>query len=322
MPPLGQSTGPLRIAVMAHAYPPEQNAGAGWMLHSLLRGNIARGHECHVYLSRPSSAHDVYELDRVTVHPLDSGSVDVAAADVLIAHLQNVPTAAAIAHRHGVPFVHLVHGTRSETKHWLRTTAADLVVYNSEWMAADCEPYAPGIVVRPPVLPDDYRTTPGDKITLVNLNANKGGHLFWRLAAEMPDVQFLGVIGAYGEQITGDLPNVELMPNGARMRDAYSRTRVLLILSSYESWGRVGVEAMISGIPVVAHPTPGLRESLGPAGIFVDRSDTAGWMTALRELADEDTWNRRSRQAHARAGELDPRADIARWCDAIEELAL
>ncbi|WP_262928542.1 glycosyltransferase family 4 protein [Streptomyces sp. CBMA152] len=46
----------------------------------------------------------------------------------------------------------------------------------------------------------------------------------------------------------------------------YSRSRVILMPSLYESWGRVAVEAFASGIPVIAHTTPGLVESMGEAG--------------------------------------------------------
>ena len=94
-----------------------------------------------------------------------------------------------------------------------------------------------------------------DRITLINLCENKGARLFWALAARMPKTQFLAVKGAYGTQIVQDLPNVEVQEHvpGDQMRDkVYARTRVLLVPSSYESWGRVAVEAMASRL---AHMT-------------------------------------------------------------------
>jgi glycosyltransferase involved in cell wall biosynthesis len=208
-----------------------------------------------------------------------------------------------------------------------------LAVYNSQWMRQAAELWfashtpkhtpAAELVVRPPVRAGDYRTTPGDCITLINLYDSKGGGLFWRLAEAMPDRKFLGVLGAYGDQVVKDLPNVEVLqhvPGDQMAAHVYSRTRVLLMPSVYESWGRTGVEAFASGIPVIAHQTPGLAESLAEGGIFVDREDQAGWVAMLRALEDPAEWQAASERALARSRELDPSEDLAAWCDAIEAL--
>lgn len=107
-------------------------------------------------------------------------------------------------------------------------------------------------------------------------------------------------------------------PHG--MVRVYGKTRVLLMPSIYESWGRVGVEAMASGIPVIANPTDGLSEALGDAGVFVDRDDLDGWENAIRRLQDGRSWNAASRRAKARSAELDAlrASDIDRWCEAVE----
>jgi glycosyltransferase involved in cell wall biosynthesis len=91
--------------------------------------------------------------------------------------------------------------------------------------------------------------------------------------------------------------------------------------SSYESWGRAGVEALASGIPVIAHPTPGLCESLSEAGIFVDRADVDGYEAVLRKLQTVAEYRLASKRAKARSAELNPSADLAAWCSAVEGLA-
>ncbi|MFE2879219.1 hypothetical protein ACFXG6_32815 [Streptomyces roseus] len=45
---------------------------------------------------------------------------------------------------------------------------------------------------------------------------------------------------------------------------------------------RVAVQAFSSGIPVIAHPTLGLIESLGSAGIYAYRDDLNAWLDALQ----------------------------------------
>jgi len=91
--------------------------------------------------------------------------------------------------------------------------------------------------------------------------------------------------------------------------------------SDYESWGRVGVEAMASGIPVLAHPTDGLVESLGSAGVFCDRDDADAWQAAIESLDARDAYRAASRKAKARSKQLDPAADLAAWCGAVEGVA-
>lgn len=52
-----------------------------------------------------------------------------------------------------------------------------------------------------------------------------------------------------------------------------------------EQYGRVAVEAMLSGTPVIVSDSGALPEVVGPAGIIVREHDTAGLTRAMRELA-------------------------------------
>jgi glycosyltransferase involved in cell wall biosynthesis len=209
-----------------------------------------------------------------------------------------------------------------------------LAVYNSRWMEREAELFFAeypksvrphqSLIVRPPVIASEYQTKPGGAVTLVNCSKEKGGEVFAALAQRMPDQQFLAVTGAYGEQIIPDLPNVEVLEHvrGDDMRtQVYARTKVLLMPSSYESWGRAGVEAMASGIPVLAHSTPGLCESLADAGVYADRNDLDGYEATLRQLLAPGDYRLASKRAKARSAELDPSADLAAWCAAVEGAA-
>lgn len=337
----------MRVLALAHQYVPVRCAGAETMLHSMLRALAARGHQVDVSLSAQHGP--PYEVDGVKVWPYVSKR-DVfdhlPGADVVVGHLENSPRAACLGQWNGNRVVLVHHNTLDATKKLLIAPQGhvDLVAVNSEWMAKDLREWfqprrqdpPPMVVCRPVVDPAEHATTPGDRVTLVNMRVDershgdlhvmgKGGNLFRQLAATMPDTKFLGVTGAYGtQQDMSGLDNVEVLPHlphGEMREKVWARTRVLLVPSSYESWGRVGTEALCSGIPVIAHPTPGLRESLGDAGIFVDRADADGWRRALEDLTDPGLYAAASQRALARAVELDPAEDLNRWCDAVEAVA-
>jgi glycosyltransferase involved in cell wall biosynthesis len=216
-------------------------------------------------LRHPQKTEKRYEIDGVRVVPFQDGldfAAQAAQADVLLSHFENVPVLAGLARDRRIPLAVICHDNFATSFH--NAAGADLVVYNSEWIRRDAEIYYaryPGeflprhsIVVRPPVIAEEYRTQPGDWATLVNLNADKGGELFWQIAAWTPQWKFLGVRGAYGQQIMPPprLPNCDVLNGvpGQQMREhVYSRSRVMLMPSLYESWGRVAVEAFASGIP-------------------------------------------------------------------------
>jgi hypothetical protein len=325
----------LNIIARVHAYPDDHNAGAEWALHEMLRALVQRGHRATVWLTRWAPTRTPYEVDGVRVMPHEPGAngfrSSVSRASAVVSHLESVPEAACLARGHGVPLIVVCHNTFDLTWQPMLTGSSALAVVNSQWMLAEAETAFDGasrkpdrmLVVRPPVWLDEYRTTRGDCITLVNCTLSKGAGVLAELAERMPERKFLAVRGSYGEQQPPDLDNVIVLDHmpGRQMRDAvYARTRLLLMPSDYESWGRVGVEAMASGIPVLAHPTEGLTESLGGAGIFCDREDVDVWQAAIEQLDDQVAYRAASRRAAARSKALDPARDLAAWCDAVEEV--
>jgi len=332
----------VRILAMAHAYPPAHNAGAEMTLHSMLRHLSERGHDVHVLLSRPMAGHLVdYQFDDVHVHvyrhvgdpmPYIVGDSHV---DVVISHLENTLRAAALCDIYRVPLVHLIHNNHEFTKGALRRGPCQLAVFNTEWMREDFEEFwshagngrmPRHVVIHPPVIGDHYRATHGRKITLINLNEDKGGGLFWRLAEAMPERQFLAVTGAYGVQVIPSTipPNVTVqahVPPRLMASQVYANTKILLMPSIYESYGRTAIEAAHCGIPTVAHPTAGLKEALGKAGTFVHRSDLEGWVLAIKYLTSPRGFSTMSAQAKAHAESLDPTGDLDRFADAMEGVA-
>ena len=156
-----------------------------------------------------------------------------------------------------------------------------IVVYNSEAAKKEIEYPNTSFVLPVPVDIDWYKVPRGECITLINMNEAKGGELFWRLAEEMPEEKFLGVRGSYGEQwVNRSLPNVEIVDNTDDIREVYKRTKILIMPSLYESWGRTATEASASGIPVICTDTFGLKENMGEAAIYCRRTVLNEWVMA------------------------------------------
>ena len=317
-------TGALRITAKAACYPPVHNSGAEWMLHPMLAALAARGHAVQVHLSRPEPAHrQPRELDGVRVYP-DGTHPVIPRPDVYVSQLRDVPVTAARARGYGVPLVVIQHGTLHPVPRDRVAANPALTVFNSQWMMEQSGSPERSIVIHPPVVAETYQTDPGDLVTMVNLTGPKGAGLFWEVAGRMPETGFLAVRGWYAEQDIRDLPNVTVLEHldGRLMRDqVYARTRILLVPSGYESWGRVATEAMCSGIPVIAHKAEGgLAENLGDAAIWADRDDPEEWVRQIRRLAEPEAWAQASQACRERFAGLDPAADLERWCGAVEAL--
>lgn len=320
--------GPVRILAVVDRYPPAENAGAEWMLHHLLRDSVRRGHEAIVC----TAATESYFIEGVSVMPRVLMNQLAAEAHVVVGHLMWTRDAVETAGTHRRPLIYLVHNDQ-QLRHWrLTPNNITATLWNSEWIALACGRTwgGPSSIVRPPVLIDDYALArdPWDApfVTLVNPNPEKGSGVFYALADGPPARRYLTVEGAWGDQqLPGkDHQNVEWQPQtGHMVEDVYTRTRVLLVPSRYESWGRVAIEAMCSGIPVIAHPTPGLQEALGSAGIFRDRDDIDGWRQALALLDDRDFYRAQSLRCaeHAAALTMQSHADFDVWDKVVRDCA-
>lgn len=300
----------MNILWHIHAYPPVHNAGAEWMAHDMNRHLIKR-HNVKVLTAWAGQFEGV---EVVSMEHLSSFHRMYEWADVVISHLGCSGMAYNFSRRYRKPMVFVSHNTHSYT--FCRQGSSHVfVVHNAQWSMDKLAYRRPGIIVHPPVWPDRWKVArKGTHIALVNLNENKGGAVLERIARLMPDRKFLAVRGMYGKQHEDYPANVKVVDNTADMQKVYDKCRIVLMPSEYESWGRVGVEALACGIPVIAHPTPGLRESLGGAGIFADREKPEVWVEAIKALDDGTAYIRAREAGLARAKSLDPQPQL----DALE----
>ena len=298
----------MRILWHIHAYPPVHNAGAEWMAHDMNR-HLVKSNEIRVLTAWEADG----EFEGVKVVAMDNPAKfhrQYEWADVVISHLGCAGMAYNFTRRYRKPMVFVSHNTHTYT--YCRQGGSHVfVVHNAKWSMDHLKYRRPGIIVHPPVWPDQWKPAKrGKLITLVNINENKGGAVLEQIARLMPDRKFLAVRGSYGKQHETYPANVKVIDNTPDMQKVYDKSRIVLMPSEYESWGRVGVEALACGIPVIANPTPGLRESLGEAGIFADRKKPEEWVEAITALDDESVYFNAREAGLARARALDPQPQL------------
>jgi glycosyltransferase involved in cell wall biosynthesis len=123
---------------------------------------------------------------------------------------------------------------------------------------------------------------------------------------------------------------VEWVPFNDDVRTILKRTRILLVPSYYESFGRIAVEAMLNRIPVIySKPNPnsiypggsteGLHEWIQPTGIGCNRDNIDEWVTAVRSLDDETAYTERAEQSRQHIEEMDLFTEAARISGLVEQ---
>lgn len=265
---------------------------------------------------------------------------DLEWADVMLTAAGETTVAATHAARTvGLPVVAFVHSAATESYSLHPETHADLIVWGSAALERRTREKmsvpADSIVLWPPIDADGVRANQaGDAITMVNLMPEKGGRLFWSVCERLPDVPFMGVRGGWGKKrqiVPKPLPrNASVMNHVRAVRKVYARTRVLLYMRGPDTgpdWlngvGLTALEASVNGIPTIAHPGAGLKESLGAAGTWVDSDDPDDWAAAIRRMLEPEVYAERSQAARERAAEvIAPERDAARLMDAVAGLSM
>jgi len=292
----------MKILCVFHGYPPYQQSGAEWMLYEVNEYLASKGIQVNVWCTKaPNTERKKKVADNHYVigglHPPQ----DISQYDLIVTHLNHTGLASNLARSYNKPLVFFSHSEQRYSAVQVRKNNV-YVVYNA-FHTVNKTPFYhqhPSIIVRPPVGKERYlvkgRRKP-TKVTMVNLNENKGGYLFRELAKQMPSHEFLGVKGAYLPQIVGDSNNMEIWDVQDDMTKVYRNTDILLVMSKKESYGRVAVEAMLNGIPVIASATDGLKEACGEGAYYIkDINDYDAWKKAIADVqANRDEWSEKGK---------------------------
>jgi glycosyltransferase involved in cell wall biosynthesis len=199
----------------------------------------------------------------------------------------------------------------------------------SRFLAALVTAYVGGsVAIIPPLIePEHYRCAPqDDAILFVNPVAAKGVHIAAAIAERLEHRRFL-FVKAWPDQdraphIPVRLPNVEWVESSLDMRALYGRARLLLVPSIWEEgFGRVIVEAQISGIPCVASDRGALPDTVGEGGVVLSLAEPVErWCAAVESLfSDGRRYGECAHAARANAlrADLAPDAVVARFLDFV-----
>jgi glycosyltransferase involved in cell wall biosynthesis len=168
---------------------------------------------------------------------------------------------------------------------------------------------------------------PGKYVTLINANILKGLPLFIELATRMPKIKFMGVRPYYNKIVVPEnIPNIKWIDAQDDIRDIMRETRILLVTSLYESWGRVAFEAMYNGIPVLhtkpmdgtdvantreSGSTEGMCEWIAGSQLMLDYNKLQEWISAVKTLSENpEEYAKYSKQAYDTAYGLNIFNDI------------
>jgi glycosyltransferase involved in cell wall biosynthesis len=269
----------LNVLWDIHLWPPGHNCGSEYYAHHISKYLISKGHNVRVVLQQAKmhNVHVPYSHEGVDVMGPTGSTDQFLWADIILTHLDFTHHAIQVADILYKPVVNVIHN--SHPYDCIKDARRNnFCIYNSKWISNKLNYNWPSMVFTPPV---DYRyfdlgrvSRENEYITLINLDENKGGFILRRIAEALPKKKFLAVRGSYSEphyfgQADNFPSNVKIVPNTPNILDIYKQTRILLMISRYESWGMTATEAMCNGIPVICTPTEGLKENCADAGIYI-----------------------------------------------------
>lgn len=305
----------MRVAVFVQGF--AYGRGRATTAVELVAPLAARGHHVDVYVP---SARFVHDVAGVNVMPI--GRYKSSMRYDVVMYNSGLPSQT-------LGLVARATGKKLMFQHSYNTTDPGLRIAHMVWYPSRaCAAVDRGgryrkLVVPPPIDPDRYRTKPGNMVGLSLSSPWKGGAVIAQVARSLPQHEFLVVKDGRGNGVSlfRGLRNVQLV-DFMEPRDFYSQCRVQVFPSRSESYGRVGVEGAVSGIPLIASTDPGIREAMQGHGIFLPRTNTSKWTAVVNALmTNKRAWSTASKDVQERAKSIDYRADQASFVDAVEKLA-
>ena len=306
----------MKIAITSLYLPSGSKIGVGYQVHYLANALVRRGHDVRVFSQSGGSPDSLYET---TVAPVrrrgrtfrfawDLRRYDFSGFDALNAHGddwflwgKNLPKH--VHTYHGSCFAEMLHADSLVSK--ARMAALAACEYNSLLLADDTvavsentRRYFPGIRHVIPCGVDTATFSPGGEksaepslLFVGTMHGRKRGRMLLdifrrEIRPVLPEAQMWCVCGKPDDEREGEGVRWMGRIEQSQLVDLYRRAWVFCLPSTYEGFGVPYIEAMASGVPVVASPNVGAREVTrdGKDGILAEDD---GLGTRLLELLQD-----------------------------------
>lgn len=311
------------IVALSHGYPPYWNMGGEVSLHRLM-AHLPNAACLTDLKGQPPTVHEGVRVEQIAVDDVldinaDIGGVvrQLAAMGATAVIGQNELSLVAVraARALGIPSYVYVHTPPRFGGNVKQAIAEATYVICNTGAAADQWGTSRDLVLHPII---DFETRFSESIDRSEANLylstssllNKGIRIILELARKMPRSQF-AVVRSPAEATHGlrDLErqaaairNLELLPRVAPDEVAsayYSRTRILLVPSHYETYGMSAVEAACYGIPSVHVGNEHVNEGIGAAAELLLNPSVISVREAIARI--EANYDERSRAVYSRA---------------------
>ena len=327
--------GSKKLNILFHAMGMRLPGGASISCCEIMAELYRRGYNCKITAS--NQVRGLWTPSKIN-HMLSNESVESLYkwADIVLVHWFVVKEAIEISKRIPSHLIYYVCDVNSPQRLGLKEKETDLLIFNSYWLMNDTKWHGNQIVVHPIVYPELFETNPGSGILMVTPDKSKGIDLFLKLCEMLPNRQFVIGKGRTRQNFVNTRrlpPNVTFLPHVPDVRQLYSHARILLMPSredAYQSskygsgiwvegYGRVAMEAACSGIPTIgSRESKGLRECLGPEGLFAGQNDADEWVKLINKLDDKEFYKEKSEYYYKLVRERNPE----QYIDKLEEKLL
>ncbi len=315
----------MNIAITSLYLPSGSKIGVGYQVHYLANALVRRGHAVTVFSQTGGSPDSLYETvvapvrrrGRTFRFAWDLRRYDFSRFDVLNAHgddwfLWGRRLPRHVHTYHGSCFAEMLHAGTLTGK--ARMAALAACEYNSLLLADDTvavsentRRYFPNIQHVIPCGVDTDRFSPGKEksaapsiLFVGTMHGRKRGRLLLdifrrQIRPVLPEAQLWCVCDQPSDEAAGDGVRWMGRVDEDTLIDLYRRAWVFCLPSTYEGFGVPYIEAMATGLPVVASPNVGAREVTrnGKYGVLSPDAELGPRLLSLLQSAYSRTvWQR------------------------------